>query len=298
MTHFPRFLVRAFLLATALVVAGGPPLWAVDWPVAKRIIMGTFGEDRADHFSCGIELGGAGQEVRPALDGELVFRYEAGADYSSLPRGTGGLVVLRHAQDILTVYAHLAQGSLGEPRTYYAAGDTVGRVGDTGRAAGALLAFSVYDGEAASYVNPLAFLPAVPDGQPPIIRRVLLAIGDQRQELQNGSAVKEGRAAVLAEVYDLREDVRFHWPLAPYSVRLALDGTEVSRISFDTLSERDGVMTLGPAGQTRGDLYPGDSLLRVGFVDLHAGESRLLLSAHDISGNETVKEIPITVQHP
>ena len=291
---------RSALLGLLLVLGfpGAAHIGAVDWPVEKRLITGTFGEDRDDHFSHGIELGGDGQVVKPALEGELVFRYDGKDDYTSVPRGTGAIVVLRHAQDILTQYAHLAVGSLGAVRNRYAADDTVGRVGDSGKAAGALLSFAVFDAEASAYVNPLAFLPPVPDAQPPVIRRVLLAIGDQRQELLPGARVKAGRVTVLAEAYDLREDVRFHWPLAPYSLRLALDGTDLVTIRFDTLSAREGVTVLGPAGLARGDLYAGDGLLRVGVVDLHAGSSRLVLAVRDFAGNETLKELAITVDNP
>jgi hypothetical protein len=286
------------VIVAFLAGVGAVDVWSVDWPVEKRIITGTFGEDRDDHFSHGLEIGGAGQVVKPVLDGELVFRYDGQDDYTSVPRGTGALVVLRHPQDILSQYAHLALGSLGAVRTHYSAGDTIGMVGDTGKAAGALLSFSVYDEEASAYVNPLAFLPATVDTQPPLIRRVLLAVGDQRQEVQAATKVKGGRAAVLAEVYDLREDVRFHWPLAPYALRLALDGMDLSTITFDTLSVREGVMILGPAGLARGDLYAGDGLLRFGFVDLHAGASRLVIAVRDFAGNETLKEFALTVDNP
>ncbi len=310
-TLLAAFLVRASLLLAAL--AGPWSIAAVGWPVEKPVITGTFGEDRGDHFNHGLDIGVAGQAVHPALDGELVFRWDGTQDFSSLPRGTGDLVVLRHSQNILSVYSHLAEDTLGTVRTTYTAADTLGLVGDTGRAEAPHLQFSVYDLEARSWVNPLAFLPPATDRQLPVIRRVLLAVGDLRQALQTGARVKEGRSVVLAEAYDLREDVRFHWPLAPYLLRLALDGTEVARIAFDTLSERAGRMALGPAssteyggtrsantpyrgsGLTRNDLYAGDGLLKLGSVDLHPGESRLQLAVRDFAGNETARELVLTV---
>ena len=84
-----------------------------DWPVSARIITGTFGEDRGDHFQNGIDIGGGSQDVHAVLPGELVFRYDEASDYSSLPRGVGSFVVLHHDQDILTLYCHLQNGSLG-----------------------------------------------------------------------------------------------------------------------------------------------------------------------------------------
>jgi hypothetical protein len=270
----------------------------VAWPVDKPVITGTFGEDGGDHFRHGIEIRGAGLPVHPALDGELVFRYDPSQDYSSLPRGTGSLVVLRHSQNILTLYAHLTEGTLGAPRSRYAASDVLGVAGDSGRAESPLLSFSVLDAEALTWVNPLAFLPPLRDVQAPLIRRVVFAVGDQRQDLAEGAHVAEGRADILVDVYDLREDVRFRWPLAPYSVRLALDGRETARITFDSLSVRDGVMGLLPGGQARKDLYAGDGLLRLGTVDLHAGASRLLVTATDFAGNAAAREIPLTVEAP
>jgi hypothetical protein len=293
--RFPPALTALAAFVVFAVFAAPPCFAAVAWPVDKPFISGTFGEDRGDHFDHGVDFAGAGQAGHPALDGELVFRWEGPREYSSLPRGTGALVVLRHSQNILSMYAHLAEGSLGPARARYAAGDTLGLVGDTGLADVARLSFSVYDGEARSWVNPLAFLPPVPDRQPPVIRRVVIAVGDQRLALASGARVKEGRAVILAEAYDLREDVRFHWSMAPYVLRLSLDGAQVSRIAFDSLSVRDGRMTLGPAGPGREQLYASDGLLSAGTVDLRTGESRLLLTVSDFAGNETSREIVLSV---
>ena len=186
--------------------------------MAARVITGTFGEDRGDHFHNGIDIGGGTQDVRPVLAGELVFRYDEASDYTSIPRGVGSFVVLRHDQDILSVYAHLQGGSLGPERALYAPGEKLGVTGETGHADGLHLHFTVFDLEAASAVNPLAFLPALADRQPPVIRRLFAAAGDQKTPLDNGVTLKPGRVEILAEVYDLREDVSFRWPLAPSAV--------------------------------------------------------------------------------
>jgi hypothetical protein len=292
---------RAFASAAALLALLLPPaagVSAVGWPVDNPVITGAFGEDGGDHFRHGIEIGGAGQPVHPALDGELVFRYDASRDYSSVPRGTGSLLVLRHSQNILTLYAHLADGTLAPERSSYAASDVLGAAGDSGRAESAVLSFSVLDAEALTWVNPLAFLPPLRDVQAPLIRRIVLAVGDQRQDLADGMHVAPGRADILADVYDLRADVKFRWPLAPYTVRLALDGTEVARITFDSLSVRDGVMGLLPGGQSRKDLYPGGGLLRLGTVGLHAGASRLQVIVTDFAGNQAAREIALSVDSP
>jgi hypothetical protein len=281
--------------ACAALFAMGLPAFGLDWPVAAKIITGTFGEDRGDHFHDGIDIGGGAQEVHPVLPGELVFRFDDDSDFSSLPRGVGSFVALHHDQDILTLYCHLQSGSLGPPRSSYVPTDRLGIIGETGHADGAHLHFIVYDDEAGSKVNPLAFLPPLPDRQPPVIRHVLVAAGDQRQPLENGAILKPGRSEILVEVYDLREDVAFSWPLAPASVSVSLDGAEVSRISFDSLKVVEGKAVLGAANLSRGQVYDAGGFLRCGTMDLRPGASSLRIAARDFAGNEAVKVITFSV---
>jgi hypothetical protein len=282
--------------ACAALLAGQTTAFALDWPVAVRVITGTFGEDRGDHFHGGIDIGGGSQEVHPVLPGELVFRFDEDSDFSSLPRGVGSFVVLHHDQDILSLYCHLQNGSLGPARTSLVPGDRVGIIGDSGHANGPHLHFAVMDNEAGSMVNPLAFLPPLADRQPPVIRHVLVATGDQRQVLQNGATLRPGHSEILAEIYDLREDVAFSWPLAPAAVSVSLDGAEVFQISFDSLAVVEGKSVLGGTGLSRGMVYDSSGLLRCGAVDLRPGESRLRIAARDVAGNESVTTISFSVR--
>jgi hypothetical protein len=287
-------MIRVVAVIAACAFAPGAAS-GLDWPVASRVITGTFGEDRGDHFHNGIDIGGGTQDVHPVLAGELVFRYDEASDYSSIPRGVGSFVVLRHEQDILSVYAHLQNGSLGPERALYAPGEKLGVTGETGHADGLHLHFTVFDLESASAVNPLAFLPPLADRQPPVIRRVFVAAGEQETPLDNGVALKPGRVEILAEAYDLREDVSFRWPLAPSVVTVSVDGVEISRVSFDTLQVIDGKAVLDGGPLTRTGVYDPAGLLRCGSVELRPGESHLRMAARDMAGNETVKTISFSV---
>jgi hypothetical protein len=276
-----------FIAAAAFLI----PCAALDWPVAKRIVTGNFGESREDHFHAGIDIGGGEQDVHPIIDGELVFRYDENNDYTSVPRGVGTFVALMHADDILSIYCHMRIGSIPLDRTKFAASDVIGVVGDTGYSEGKHLHIEIYDGETDSFLNPLSILPPVPDHQPPIIKRILLQTQDRVIPLESGVSVPAGQGIVLAEIYDLREDVRFLWPMAPYRIRMAVNGKEISKITFDSLYVKDGVMAVGGSGVGVGALYAPERLIRCGTVELRGGESHLLLAAHDFAGNEAVKEI-------
>jgi Peptidase family M23 len=272
------------------------PSAALDWPVDKKIIIGTFGEDHGGHFFDGLDVGGGPQAVRAVLPGELVFRYDEGEDYSSLPRGLGSFVVLHHEGKIETIFCNLKKGSLGPVQTRYAAGDPIGTSGDTGFSDGVHLHFSLYDEETASFVNPLSLLPPVADSQPPVIKQILVSENGAPAPLANGATVPAGQASILAQAYDLRQDVKFQWPLGLYGVRLDLDGKEVSRVVFDSLQVTGGHMVLGGAKLALPKVYTTDGMLVCGSVQLRPGNSHLILSVRDFAGNETTKEISFTVR--
>jgi len=282
--------------AAALFLAAGLPLHGLDWPVEKKVIIGTFGQDEGGHFFDALDIGGGEQDVHAVLAGELVFRYDEGQDYSSLPRGLGSFIVLHHEGDIETTSCNLKKGSLGPVRTAYAAGETLGVSGDSGSSDGVHLRFSLSDEETSSFVNPLSFLPPVADTQAPVIRRMLLSAGGTLIPLDNGAKVPAGQGEIMAEAYDLRQDVRFHWPLGLYGVRLELDGKEVARIVFDSLQVSEGRLVLGGTRLPFGSVYTSDGLVKCGAVDLRAGTSHLILSVRNFAGNEITKEISFTVR--
>jgi hypothetical protein len=283
-------------LASLVVLAVSLPLLSWEWPVAKRVVTGNFGESREDHFHAGIDIGGGEQAVHPILDGELVFRYDEDGDFASLPRGVGSFLALQHTGKYLSLYCHLKKESIPRDKVLFTAGDTIGTIGDTGFSEGKHLHIAVFDVQAVSFINPLIPLPPLADRQPPVIKGIVLKRGATTAALSPGSIVTPGQAEILAEIYDPREDVRYLWPMAPYSIRLALNGKEAAKIVFDSLQVKDGKMVVGGTRLSAADVYSPDSrLIRCGIVELRGGESHLLLAARDFAGNETVKEIFFTV---
>lgn len=289
--------MRQSALPVLLLIGLVPALAsALDWPVEKKIVAGTFGEYRDGRFNDGLDIGGGEQDVRAVLPGEVVFHYDENSDYSSLPRGLGSFMALYHDGSVETIYSHLKKGTLDPSRPRYAAGERLGVAGDTGHTNGTQLHLTVYDLETASSVNPLTLLPPVADTQMPVIRKVYLSMGDVMEPLDNGSKVPAGRAEIIAEAYDLRQDVKFHWPIAPYSVRLTFDGKELWKAVFDSIQAVDGRFAISATRLSIDAAYTRDGLLKCGTAELRPGSSRLILSVRDFAGNETTKEISFTVR--
>jgi lipoprotein NlpD len=123
--------------------SGGEPL---AWPVRGVIISGFGTRDREHHE--GVDLAcPEGTPVFAAAEGDVLFAGEQ--------RGYGNLVLIRHPQDLVTVYAHNAQNLVAQG-DHVLRGEPIARVGRTGNATGPHLHFEVRVGTRPR--DPLGFL--------------------------------------------------------------------------------------------------------------------------------------------
>jgi len=137
----------------AAAVPGTPQL---RWPLTTvAVTVGSPFGARWGRRHEGIDLPAPiGTPVFAAADGQVVY---AGHGV----RGYGNLIVIKHAGDLLTVYAHNSAllVSQGQP---VRAGDRIARVGQSGHATGPHLHFEVRRGQIPT--DPMSYLP--PPGRP------------------------------------------------------------------------------------------------------------------------------------
>ena len=126
------------------------------WPLAPgRITVGSPFGTREGRPHEGIDLPApVGTPVFAAADGRVAY---AGNGI----RGYGNLIVVRHAGDLLTVYAHNSV-LLVAPGQPVRAGDRIALVGQSGHATGPHLHFEVRAGQIPR--NPMGFLPRLEKG--------------------------------------------------------------------------------------------------------------------------------------
>lgn len=278
----------ALLLVPVLAVCAD----AWQWPVEDGVLSATFGQLRHGGFSQGVVFGGAGQQVRPAAEGELVFS----CDGRLFPHPLGNFVVLQHEGGFRSVYAHLEDVTLPSGQVRFSAADVIAAVGSSGFAAGRQTVFQIVDEELNAYVNPLLILPARPDTRNPVLGAVVLE-QDDGTRLQAAAVTTldgAGKVTLLAEVYDPGAEVSFLQRLVPYEIVVEQDGHELRRITFETLQGRDGTFLLG--GSYRADqLYRGDSVFDLGTVSVADEPSRIRISVRDFSGNTVQRTITVQV---
>lgn len=119
------------------------------WPV-QGTVMSPFGIRNGRRHD-GVDIKSrAGTPIKAADHGRVV--------YAGSMRGYGNLILVRHAGNFFTAYAHNSANLVREQQTVKK-GAIIGKVGKTGRASGPHLHFEVREGEKAR--NPLFFLPVI-----------------------------------------------------------------------------------------------------------------------------------------
>ncbi len=119
------------------------------WPVRGRVVAG-FGDLGNGRFNDGINLAVTrGESVKVAADGVVLFAQSM--------RGFGNLVLVRHAGNWLTAYAH-NDVLLVSRGTAVRRGETIARAGQSGTVTSPQLHFEVRRGS--KPLNPLQYLPS------------------------------------------------------------------------------------------------------------------------------------------
>jgi len=117
------------------------------WPVEGQCVNIFEETERKRHQ--GIDIASpSGTPIKASSSGTVLYS-------GNKIRGYGNLIILRHSEEFVTVYAH-NQVNLVEEGTWVEKGQIIGKVGQTGRASGPHLHFEIRRNNKA--VDPLLFL--------------------------------------------------------------------------------------------------------------------------------------------
>ena len=117
------------------------------WPVEGKINQGFEGAENRRHQ--GIDISSAvGAPIKASSAGTVIYS-------NNTIKGYGNLVILRHSEELVTVYAH-NQVNLVEEGAWVEKGQIIGKVGQTGRTSGPHLHFEIRKSNKA--IDPLLFL--------------------------------------------------------------------------------------------------------------------------------------------
>jgi len=287
----------SFQLAAALLLFCVPSfLQAFEWPLKKAEIVATFGENRHGDFLKGIELIGSEDGVEPVEGGEIIF---SSSYRTNLPHrlnaGLGNMAVLQHERGIRSVYGHLDEPVEGD-KIFAERGVSFGRVGSSGVVEGRFLYLQVIDSEVARFVNPLLSLPTFRDVSKPVIEGIELDNGKRSILLSEGVRIPRGNYSVKVTTWDSSSALASFRPMAPYSIKLYVNGEERRGLSFESIAVENGrTVPAGRTGMTFNRVYADKWKIVPGEITLQPGEILLELVVSDFSGNETVRDTRFAV---
>jgi len=117
------------------------------WPVEGKINQGF--EEAENRRHQGIDISSTvGSPIKASNAGTVIYS-------NNTIKGYGNLIILRHSEELVTVYAH-NQVNLVEEGTWVEKGQVIGKVGQTGRTSGPHLHFEIRKNNRA--MDPLLFL--------------------------------------------------------------------------------------------------------------------------------------------
>jgi len=288
------WLVAAGLLCGAL---GAGALWAMDWPVEAPKLAATFGTPAAGRVVTGVAIAAQNGLVRSIDDGELAFAFDEATTPSGLPSTLGSFAVVEHPNDMAAVYAHLLPGSVSDYLTKVKRGTILGSVGSSGWTEGQGLLLEIFDRRKGNWVNPLLLLPSLPDGYAPTIRSVALMGGEKSYALGEAKSVPQGTYEIAADITDATDAPWTAGPLAPYVIRLSVDGTELSREVFDVAFGKGGRLSLfSSSPRPLSELRTGDGRYLLAEHLFTRGRSIIEMSVEDVAGNRRDATWSVSIQ--
>ncbi|MCR4579851.1 MAG: peptidoglycan DD-metalloendopeptidase family protein [Treponema sp.] len=269
--------------------------FAFDWPqaeVTEESCSSYFGQNRGDILSTSMVFGEPA-EIKAADNGYiLIVMTEQLDDTDFFPSTLGSSIILSHEDNLLSVYGNLESDTItlnDENEKYIDAQATLGQSGNTGwQNEKGNLEFQVIDAKNKSAINPKILMPRLNKEMP-------LSLSGIYIENKSGTLydinVSRTYASGIYRIYQRRNLIA-----APYRTAIAINGTMVDQISYDTISQENGKLCVtGKKKYTSKDIYPTDNLQLIGEAVLSSGRATLTLYSEDILNTSRHLNYNVTV---
>lgn len=271
-------------------------IFAFDWPQEQVIqsdqFYSYFGQLRGDTISNSLIFSEI-SDVKAADDGYLTIIINEYSDHTDFfPSALGNVVVLSHADNLLTVYGNIDNDSLKKDafkENSIKAGTVFGTSGNSAWQQGhSSLEFQVIDIKNNTAINPRLLMPRVGKELPLYYNEVFLY---GKNGKQFNAATQNVLPSGIYKVYKKRQNIA-----VPYKTRVAINGTIVDQISYDLLRQDDNqICASGKKNYTKALLYPNRDLQLLGEATLTPGKNALQLTLSDILGKEVNATYLLTI---
>ena len=282
--------MKKLIFAMALLLTFAA-IFSFDWPqneILSDSFYSYFAQLRGGTVSTSLVFSES-KEVKAAEDGRILAVISEHGEDEIFESTLGSAAILSHENSLITVYANLDSESLPSlyDMTEITAGTSLGKTGSSGWQQGeACLEFQVLDTKNETYINPRILMPRIGKELPLTIKNVV-AVSKKGTSYDLGT-VKLMPSGVY-QLYRERQEIAM-----PYKTTVYINGAIAESLSYDTLSEKNGkISIMGKKNYDVSVVYPDSEKQFLGEVTLTSGKNSIMVIATDILGKE--KQIVYTV---
>lgn len=267
-------------------------LSAFDWPqneILSDSFFSYFGQLRGGTIGTSLVFSES-REVKAADDGKVLAVISEHDEDELFESTLGNAAILAHKDDLITVYANLDSQALDTlyKMTDVKSGTVFGGIGSSGWQEGeGCLEFQVLDIKNRTYINPRILMPRIG-------KELQLTIKDVKAISKKGVSYDLGTAKTMPsgvyQLYRERQEIAM-----PYKTTVYINGAVAESLSYDTLSEKNGKISV--TGKKNYDIkvmYPDNENQFLGEVTITKGKNSIMVVASDILGKE--KQILYTIE--
>jgi len=285
---------KLFFASLTLVLCGTLP--AMEWPLPDAVVVRNFGFNYQGTPTTGLVFAGDG-DVLAVGDGEVIFHFSPGSGSASrFPSPLGAWMAVDHGNGLMSIYARYEDA--GAPVSLRVAqGSPVARAGVSGWSQQEGCYFMLYDRRERRWVNPSMILAPFPDTINPQIHGIqLLGENGNLVGVFPGQSIVQGRYGIVVNATDALSANRGSF-LAPHRIISSVNGTEVGRLSLETISARDGLMLVNRGEQVPSrQVYASFPAFEAAEAWFNRGQAILEIIVQDIAGNSSTVVAHILVE--
>jgi len=257
---------------------------ALNWPSENAALVRNFGSNDRGMPVLGMVFSG-GTDILAAESGEIIFSRKKNDNASRLPSPLGAWTAIDHGDGLISIYSRYADPVNPVTETQIEKQQAIASSGVSGWSAQNGFYFMLFDRRERRWINPSMIITPQRETRPPQILTIDLR-NSQGLTMQSYN-LTQGRYKVIVNAVGgvPLSPSAISRQFAPQKIVCLINGTEVSSLSFEAVSARDGVLMVSRNGLVSAkQIYSGFPSFEAAEVFLTRGQVTMEIIVQDVSG--------------
>ena len=232
------------------------------------------------------------EEVKCSDNGNtLIILEDSKDDTDFFPSALGSAVIVRHDDNLISVYSHLDKDSIktSDYSTLISKNEDIALTGTSGFVKEEnTLGFQIIDVKEKKAINPLLLLP-----QPSVLPALSISsiIIKNKNNVAYDMQWAKAFVAGTYKIYFKRNELA-----VPFKTSVLINGEQTDEISYNSLNQEDGKCNVsGKRNYSNAEIYPDDKLMLAGEAVLKQGKATITIIFTDLKGSARQLNYNVTV---